>query len=182
MALTHKASPPSRPNSEPSSLPRSPPSSTSSQQAQSQPQQRDSVASQQPPLAVVPAVVAAHQAQPVTTTPTTVSSQQQPYAAHNQHLKQELAVSPKQEGFDLSKSASSTGEYLFFLSFFSDKGRIASSVISEEKIYTRFRVNFLYSSCFMMIVFTWTRFRLGFLSRFLSLKILRHLLIQILKA
>ncbi|KAL7286305.1 hypothetical protein TKK_0019478 [Trichogramma kaykai] len=33
----------------------------------------------------------------------------QPYAAHNQHLKQELASSPKQEGFDLSKTSSSTG-------------------------------------------------------------------------
>ncbi|CAB0041429.1 unnamed protein product [Trichogramma brassicae] len=32
----------------------------------------------------------------------------QPYAAHNQHLKQELASSPKQEGFDLSKTSSST--------------------------------------------------------------------------
>ncbi|XP_023314292.1 uncharacterized protein LOC106654643 [Trichogramma pretiosum] len=36
----------------------------------------------------------------------------QPYAAHNQHLKQELASSPKQEGFDLSKTSSSTAKSL----------------------------------------------------------------------
>lgn len=35
--------------------------------------------------------------------------QQQPFAAHK-HLKQELNASLKEEGFDLSKTASATGQ------------------------------------------------------------------------
>lgn len=93
LALTHKASPPSRPSSV-SSLPRSP---QSHQSQQSQPQN----ATQLPP-------VHPHQSQ------TPLSTPQTPFSAHNQHPKQEANTSPKQEGFDLSKSTSSTGEFIFF--------------------------------------------------------------------
>jgi len=90
LALTHKASPPSRPSSV-SSLPRSP---QSHQSQQSQPQN----APQPPPV---------HPLQ----SQTPLSASQTPFSAHNQqHPKQEISASPKQEGFDLSKSASSTGE------------------------------------------------------------------------
>ncbi|PBC26850.1 hypothetical protein APICC_06874 [Apis cerana cerana] len=92
LALTHKASPPSRPSSV-SSLPRSP---QSHQSQQSQPQN----ATQLPP-------VHPHQSQ------TPLSTPQTPFSAHNQHPKQEANTSPKQEGFDLSKSTSSTGNFCF---------------------------------------------------------------------
>ncbi|KAK1132036.1 hypothetical protein K0M31_016177, partial [Melipona bicolor] len=88
LALTHKASPPSRPSSV-SSLPRSP---QSHQSQQSQPQNT----TQLPP-------VHPHQSQ------TPLSTPQTPFVAHNQHPKQEANTSPKQEGFDLSKSTPSTG-------------------------------------------------------------------------
>ncbi|XP_033199281.1 SATB1_N and homeodomain domain-containing protein dve isoform X3 [Bombus vancouverensis nearcticus] len=91
LALTHKTSPPSRPSSV-SSLPRSP---QSHQSQQSQPQST----TQLPP-------VHPHQSQ------TPLSTPQTPFAAHNQHPKQEANTSPKQEGFDLSKSTSSTGKNL----------------------------------------------------------------------
>ncbi|XP_012150980.1 SATB1_N and homeodomain domain-containing protein dve isoform X3 [Megachile rotundata] len=91
LALTHKASPPSRPTSV-SPLPRSP---QSHQSQQSQPQN-----STQPPS------VHPHQSQ------TPLSAPQTPYSAHNQHPKQEANASPKQEGFDLSKSTSNTGKNL----------------------------------------------------------------------
>lgn len=90
LALTHKASPPSRPSSV-SSLPRSP---QSHQSQQSQPQSAPQSAPQVHPL----------QSQ------TPLSAPQTPFSAHNQHPKQEINASPKQEGFDLSKSASSTGK------------------------------------------------------------------------
>ncbi|XP_078038499.1 SATB1_N and homeodomain domain-containing protein dve isoform X2 [Augochlora pura] len=89
LALTHKVSPPSRPSSV-SSLPRSP---QSHQSQQSQPQN----AAQPPP-------VHPHQSQ------TPLSAPHTPFSAHNQHPKQEANTSPKQEGFDLSKSAASTGK------------------------------------------------------------------------
>ncbi|OAD56265.1 hypothetical protein WN48_03583 [Eufriesea mexicana] len=89
LALTHKASPPSRPSSV-SSLPRSP---QSHQSQQSQPQNT----TQLPP-------VHPHQSQ------TPLSAPQTPFSAHNQHPKQEANTSPKQEGFDLSKSTSSTDD------------------------------------------------------------------------
>lgn len=89
LALTHKASPPSRPSSV-SSLPRSP---QSHQSQQSQPQNT----TQLPP-------VHPHQSQ------TPLSTPQTPFVAHNQHPKQEANTSPKQEGFDLSKSTPSTGQ------------------------------------------------------------------------
>lgn len=95
LALTHKASPPSRPSSV-SSLPRSP---QSHQSQQSQPQNTP-----QPP--------AVHPLQ----SQTPLSAPQTPFSAHNQHPKQEISASPKQEGFDLSKSASSTGKFLSFSS------------------------------------------------------------------
>ncbi|XP_043258783.1 homeobox protein dve-1 [Colletes gigas] len=91
LALTHKASPPSRPSSV-SSLPRSP---QSHQSQQSQPQNTVQHPSVHP-----------HQSQ------TTLSAPHTPFSAHNQHPKQEANTSPKQEGFDLSKSASSTGKNL----------------------------------------------------------------------
>ncbi|XP_015438504.1 PREDICTED: uncharacterized protein LOC107193549 [Dufourea novaeangliae] len=91
LALTHKASPPSRPSSV-SSLPRSP-QSHQSQQSQSQ------NAAQPPP-------VHPHQSQ------TPLSAPHTPFSVHNQHPKQEANTSPKQEGFDLSKSTSSTGKNL----------------------------------------------------------------------
>ncbi|XP_076246873.1 SATB1_N and homeodomain domain-containing protein dve [Calliopsis andreniformis] len=91
LALTHKASPPSRPNSV-SSLPRSP---QSHQSQQSQPQNT-----------VQPPSVHPHQSQ------TPLSAPQTPFSVHNQHPKQEANASPKQEGFDLSKSAASTGKNL----------------------------------------------------------------------
>ncbi|EZA61301.1 hypothetical protein X777_12008, partial [Ooceraea biroi] len=87
LALTHKASPPSRPSSV-SSLPRSP---QSHQSQQSQPQN--------------PQTPSVHPLQ----SQTPLSAPQTPFSAHNQHPKQEISASPKQEGFDLSKSASSTG-------------------------------------------------------------------------
>ncbi|KAL2742110.1 homeobox protein dve-1 isoform X1 [Vespula maculifrons] len=90
LALTHKTSPPSRPSSV-SSLPRSP-QSHQSQQSQQQ-------STPQPPPST-------HLSQ--SQTPLGASSHQTPFSAHNQHPKQEIAASPKQEGFDLSKSASST--------------------------------------------------------------------------
>ena len=96
LALTHKASPPSRPSSV-SSLPRSP---QSHQSQQSQPQN----ATQLPP-------VHPHQSQ------TPLSTPQTPFSAHNQHPKQEANTSPKQEGFDLSKSTSSTGEFHLLFPF-----------------------------------------------------------------
>lgn len=92
LALTHKASPPSRPSSV-SSLPRSP---QSHQSQQSQPQNTP-----QPP--------SVHPLQ----SQTPLSAPQTPFSAHNQHPKQEISASPKQEGFDLSKSASSTGKFSF---------------------------------------------------------------------
>lgn len=91
LALTHKASPPSRPSSV-SSLPRSP---QSHQSQQSQPQNTP-----QPP--------SVHPLQ----SQTPLSAPQTPFSAHNQHPKQEISASPKQEGFDLSKSASSTAKNL----------------------------------------------------------------------
>ncbi|XP_035719582.1 uncharacterized protein LOC118440528 isoform X2 [Vespa mandarinia] len=94
LALTHKTSPPSRPSSV-SSLPRSP-QSHQSQQSQQQ-------STPQPPPSTHP-----HQSQ----TPLGASSHQTPFSAHNQHPKQEIVASPKQEGFDLSKSASSTAKNL----------------------------------------------------------------------
>lgn len=97
LALTHKASPPSRPSSV-SSLPRSP---QSHQSQQSQPQNTP-----QPP--------SVHPLQ----SQTPLSAPQTPFSAHNQHPKQEISASPKQEGFDLSKSASSTGKFLFFFFIF----------------------------------------------------------------
>ncbi|KAI4477173.1 hypothetical protein M0804_012994 [Polistes exclamans] len=93
LALTHKTSPPSRPSSV-SSLPRSP-QSHQSQQSQQQ-------STPQPPSSTHP-----HQSQ----TPLGTSSHQTPFSAHNQHPKQEITASPKQEGFDLSKSASSSDSY-----------------------------------------------------------------------
>ncbi|XP_043495324.1 homeobox protein dve-1 isoform X2 [Polistes fuscatus] len=94
LALTHKTSPPSRPSSV-SSLPRSP-QSHQSQQSQQQ-------STPQPPSSTHP-----HQSQ----TPLGASSHQTPFSAHNQHPKQEITASPKQEGFDLSKSASSSAKNL----------------------------------------------------------------------
>ncbi|XP_043670841.1 homeobox protein dve-1 [Vespula pensylvanica] len=94
LALTHKTSPPSRPSSV-SSLPRSP-QSHQSQQSQQQ-------STPQPPPST-------HLSQ--SQTPLGASSHQTPFSAHNQHPKQEIAASPKQEGFDLSKSASSTAKNL----------------------------------------------------------------------
>ncbi|XP_014601953.1 PREDICTED: uncharacterized protein LOC106785751 isoform X1 [Polistes canadensis] len=94
LALTHKTSPPSRPSSV-SSLPRSP-QSHQSQQSQQQ-------STPQPPSSTHP-----HQSQ----TPLGTSSHQTPFSAHNQHPKQEITASPKQEGFDLSKSASSSAKNL----------------------------------------------------------------------
>ncbi|XP_054014187.1 homeobox protein dve-1 isoform X1 [Hylaeus anthracinus] len=91
LALTHKASPPSRPSSV-SSLPRSP---QSHQSQQSQPQNTVQHPSAHP-----------HQSQ------TPLSAPHTPFSAHGQHPKQEANTSPKQEGFDLSKSASSTGKNL----------------------------------------------------------------------
>ncbi|XP_015188574.1 PREDICTED: uncharacterized protein LOC107072831 [Polistes dominula] len=94
LALTHKTSPPSRPSSV-SSLPRSP-QSHQSQQSQQQ-------STPQPPSSTHP-----HQSQ----TPLGASSHQTPFSTHSQHPKQEITTSPKQEGFDLSKSASSTAKNL----------------------------------------------------------------------
>ncbi|KYN19600.1 hypothetical protein ALC57_08076 [Trachymyrmex cornetzi] len=94
LALTHKASPPSRPSSV-SSLPRSP---QSHQSQQSQPQNAPQHPSVHPLQSQTP-----------------LSTPQTPFSAHNQHPKQEINASPKQEGFDLSKSASSTGKYFFFV-------------------------------------------------------------------
>ncbi|KYM90950.1 hypothetical protein ALC53_01716 [Atta colombica] len=88
LALTHKASPPSRPSSV-SSLPRSP---QSHQSQQSQPQNAPQHPSVHPLQSQTP-----------------LGTPQTPFSAHNQHPKQEINASPKQEGFDLSKSASSTG-------------------------------------------------------------------------
>ncbi|XP_046477628.1 homeobox protein dve-1 isoform X1 [Neodiprion pinetum] len=87
LALTHKASPPSRPCSV-SSLPKSP---QSHQSRQSQPHN-------------IPQPSIAHQSQ------TPLSTPQTPFSAHSQHSKPEVNASPKQEGFDLSKSA--TGKSL----------------------------------------------------------------------
>ncbi|EFN79494.1 hypothetical protein EAI_12448 [Harpegnathos saltator] len=94
LALTHKASPPSRPSSV-SSLPRSP---QSHQSQQSQPQSTPQ-----------PTLVHPLQSQ------TPLSAPQTPFSAHNQHPKQEINASPKQEGFDLSKTASSTGKFFSIL-------------------------------------------------------------------
>ncbi|KAG7205513.1 hypothetical protein KM043_007494 [Ampulex compressa] len=91
LALTHKASPPSRPSSV-SSLPRSPQSHQSQHSLQQNTPQPPSV----------------HPLQPQTP----LSAPQTPFSAHNQHPKQEINSSPKQEGFDLSKSASSTAKNL----------------------------------------------------------------------
>ncbi|XP_043470706.1 homeobox protein dve-1 [Leptopilina heterotoma] len=87
LALTYKASSPTRPNSVPS-LTRSPQSQQSHQsQTQTAPQ---------------PSTVQSHQQQ------TPVSSTQPTFSTHNDHPKQEVTSSPKQEGFDLSKSTSGT--------------------------------------------------------------------------
>ncbi|XP_015609209.1 uncharacterized protein LOC107274506 [Cephus cinctus] len=91
LALTYKASPPPRPSSV-SSPPKSP-QSHQSHQSQSQ-------------NTAQPSVVHPHQSQ------TPLSAPQAPISAHNQHSKQEIAFSPKQEGFDLSKTATGTGKSL----------------------------------------------------------------------
>ncbi|XP_066600824.1 homeobox protein dve-1 [Prorops nasuta] len=94
LALTHKASSPARPSSV-SSLPRSP---QSHQSQQSQAQNSTTQASTGHP----------HQSQ------TPLSAPQTPFSVHNQHSSKpaEVNASPKQEGFDLSKSASNTGKNL----------------------------------------------------------------------
>ncbi|XP_043270180.1 homeobox protein dve-1 [Venturia canescens] len=99
LALTHKASPPSRPNSV-TSLPRTPPSHQSHQQSQQhQPQQRSTP---QPS-----SIHSSHQSQPpVVANP----PQAPPFNAHAQHLKQEVNSSPKHEGFDLSKNSTVAGK------------------------------------------------------------------------
>lgn len=95
LALTYKASPPSRPDSVPS-LPRSPQSQQSHQSHQSQAQSTPQ-----------PSTVQPHQQQ------TPVSSTQPTFSTHTQHPKQEVAPSPKQDGFDINKSASGTGKSIF---------------------------------------------------------------------
>ncbi|KAK2578877.1 hypothetical protein KPH14_009744 [Odynerus spinipes] len=101
LALTHKASPPSRPSSV-SSLPRSPQSHQSQQsQQQSTPQPPSSG---RPHQSQTPLGVPSHQQPP----PPPFSAAAAATAAHNHHPKQEVPASPKQEGFDLSKSASNT--------------------------------------------------------------------------
>ena len=95
LALTHKASPPSRPSSV-SSLPRSPPSHQLQQQQQQQQQCTPQPSS----------IHSTHQSQPAIQ----ATTQPSPFTAHNQHPKQEVNSSPKQEGFDLSKSSTVAGE------------------------------------------------------------------------
>lgn len=129
LALTHKASPPSRPSSV-SSLPRSP---QSHQSQQSQPQN----ATQLPP-------VHPHQSQ------TPLSTPQTPFSAHNQHPKQEANTSPKQEGFDLSKSTSSTGEFIFFISLRSNSTEIPSD--RGELCYWIERFFFFFFSFLVMTI------------------------------
>lgn len=118
LALTHKASPPSRPSSEPS-LPRSPQSSSSSVTAITGQHTTNNQTSQN----------SHQQSQLISTIHTQSQSSQQkqssqhspinithstPYAAHGQHLKQEINSNTKQEGFDLSKTTSGTGKFIFF--------------------------------------------------------------------
>ncbi|KAJ8669932.1 hypothetical protein QAD02_001191, partial [Eretmocerus hayati] len=124
LALTHKASPPSRPNSEPSSLPRSPPSSQQNrdrerdQQQQQQREQRENQTSSTPTVAhQQPAVSSQPQVQPAMVAPREQSQNQvqTPFAAHSQtQLKHEglNTHSPKHEGFDLSKTAHGPGKSL----------------------------------------------------------------------
>ncbi|XP_058794433.1 homeobox protein dve-1 [Phymastichus coffea] len=114
LALTHKASPPSRPSSEPS-LPQTPPGTQPPQSQSTRDTQPTSMGAQNlmtshqvPPSSNHQAVQPAHNS---VVTQSTTGQQQQPYAAHK-HLKQELNASLKEEGFDLSKTASATGKSL----------------------------------------------------------------------